>query len=114
MGSRAPQCSSGRFNAAAIPLPENIDTPAVRDAWKEWATYRRSIRKPITEIAAAKQIAELATLSPAEVIEAINTAIKSDWRGLFPKSRSKDDSKNAHNKGSSHDSIARNPNAGNI
>ena len=71
-----------KFDAAAIDLPEWLD----RDTWAEWCADRKARRKPITALAATKQIAQLADYRqqghlPGDVIA---HSIASSYQGLFP------------------------------
>lgn len=69
------------FDAGAIELPQWLD----RAAWMAWVADRRDRRKPITRLAAEKQLAALAKLrdaghSPGDVID---QSISNGWSGLF-------------------------------
>lgn len=75
------------FDAATVALPADLDVPRVRDAWREWVEFRRKKRKPISEDAARKQLAELIRYGPDGAVASINASIANDWQGLFePKS----------------------------
>ncbi|MEX2287444.1 MAG: hypothetical protein WD648_10165 [Planctomycetaceae bacterium] len=75
---------STRFDPESVDIPPPIDTPAMRASWKEWCEYRRSKRKPVSEKSVPKQIAWLLERGETRAIEAIETAIRNDWQGLFP------------------------------
>ncbi len=86
------------FRAEEFPIPVGLDTPAFRDAWREWCEFRRHTkRKPISEAAAGKQMAGLDRAGSAAAVEAIEEAIANDWQGLFPDTK----------KGNSDDRIER-------
>jgi hypothetical protein len=68
----------------AVPIPEHLDSPEFRVAWGEWLQDRSVRGKPVTEIAAKKQFADLLPHGPAKSIEIIRVSIKNGWTGLFP------------------------------
>lgn len=65
------------------PIPPFLDTPEFRAAWDEWKQYRSSKGKPITALAAVKQLAKCDKWGSAIAVIAINEAIANDWQGLF-------------------------------
>lgn len=79
---RATSPRAGRFDAAAIELPDWLP----REAWADWAADRAERRKPITKRAAEQQVKRLASLrdeghDPAAVIR---HSIASGYQGLYP------------------------------
>ena len=67
---------------AALPvLP--FESIAFYDAWNNWLKFRKSKKKPVSEIAMTQTFAEFFEWGEAASIEAINQSIKSDWQGLF-------------------------------
>jgi hypothetical protein len=74
------------FKAEDFPIPPELDTPAFREAWREWSEFRRTAkRKPITEHAARLQMDQLRRAGPDAAVSAIREAIANDWQGLFPR-----------------------------
>jgi hypothetical protein len=73
-----------KTTAEAVPIPEHLDSPEFRVAWGEWLQDRSVRGKPVTEIAAKKQFADLLPHGPAKSIEIIRVSIKNGWTGLFP------------------------------
>ena len=65
-------------------LPEKLKSEKMTEKWREWERFRRSKKKPISEVAAVRQMAMLATLTEAEAISSIEESIKNDYQGLFP------------------------------
>ncbi len=70
---------------AEIVLPPPLSGDAFRSKWREWCDYRRAKKKPITKIAAEKQLKKLADVPLADAMQAIDDAIASDYQGVFPK-----------------------------
>ena len=70
--------------AAAVPLPAELDAAGFRAAWAEWQADRKARRKPLTELAARQQLAELAPLGPDRAAECVRVSIRNGWAGLFP------------------------------
>lgn len=66
-------------------FPAALDTAAFRSAWAEWVQHRKEIRKALTERAVKKQLTDLAIAGEAAAVEAIHTAIRNGWQGVFPK-----------------------------
>lgn len=65
------------------PLPTSLDTVEFRIAWEDWLRDRRTRRKPVTELAAQRQLANLEKWGVAKAIQAIENAIANGWTGLF-------------------------------
>lgn len=70
-----------------VALPECLRTDAFREAWKEWETHRRQIKKKLTPLAAQKQLAMLAQLGETQAIHEIERAISGGWQGLYPEKK---------------------------
>lgn len=54
-------------------------------AWVEWCEHRRQIKKPMSDLAAAKTIAGLAKLVAGgeDPTDLIDRAIANGWQGIF-------------------------------
>lgn len=67
-----------------VQIPSQLDSPEFQQAWAEWLTDRKARRKPVTELAAKKQLAALEPLGAKNASECIRESIKNGWTGLFP------------------------------
>lgn len=71
-------------------LPPEVDP----DAWFDFVRHRKDIKKPLTDLAAAKNMSLLATMSKVDQREAVDTTIRNRWTGLFhPKRKPGDEPK---------------------
>ena len=68
-------------------LPLHLQTPSFLAKWQEWERFRRLKRKPISRMAAVRQIRMLSELDPLMAAQAIDNSIQNDYQGLFPPSR---------------------------
>lgn len=68
-------------------LPLHLQTPSFLAKWQEWERFRRLKRKPISRMAAVRQIKMLSELDPLMAAQAIDNSIQNDYQGLFPPSR---------------------------
>lgn len=71
-----------RFRADLVCLPDFVD----REAWAEWAEFRKQKRSPLTELSVKQQLKALtewaaAGMDPASIIR---QSIRNGWTGLFP------------------------------
>ena len=75
--------------AETLPLPTGLD----RQTWRDWVSYRSSIRKPLKEETAEKQIKFLceSIASGHDPVAIINESIRNGWTGLFAKEQQKRD-----------------------
>ena len=83
-----PPTPKGALPAANVfeGLPQELDTPEFRAAWRRWLQFRRENRfKTLKPMSIESQWAALALHGPAIAITAIETSIKETWQGLFPK-----------------------------
>lgn len=74
--------------AASAPVVDLIsgtvlDTAAFRMAWADWCADRKARKKPITEAAAKRQLAQLAGWGVTKAIQSIEISIRNGWQGLF-------------------------------
>lgn len=76
--------SPKKKTAAAVPVPPELDTPEFRSAWAEWMSDRAYRKKPLTALAAEKQLRSLAPIGPKAAVDCINDSIANTWTGLFP------------------------------
>lgn len=84
-GKSINESEMNEFDGFAKHLSEN---PAFAIAWSDWVEYRKAKRKPMSGHASNRLKKTLNKHTVQECIEAIDTAIQSDWSGLFPKTRS--------------------------
>ena len=68
-------------------LPLHLQTPSFLAKWQEWERFRRLKRKPISRMAAVRQIKMLSEFDPLMAAQAIDNSIQNDYQGLFPPSR---------------------------
>lgn len=52
-------------------------------SWDDWNTYRKQLKKPLTEIGIQKQLKKLKSLGEQTAIIWIETAIEKGWQGLY-------------------------------
>lgn len=73
--------------AETLPLPTTLD----RETWRDWVSYRSSIRKPLKVETAEKQIQFLceSIASGHDPVAIINDSIRNGWTGLFAKDHHK-------------------------
>lgn len=64
--------------AACLPF----SSEAFKKAWDEFQTHRRQLKKPITPLAAEKQLEQLRQMGEARAIAAINHTIARGWQGI--------------------------------
>lgn len=76
--------TSGAGVGFSCMLPDHLQHHQVISKWQEWEEFRRKKGKPISEIAAKRQIKMLKELSALEIIEVIDNSIANDYQGLFP------------------------------
>ena len=65
-------------------FPDSLNFPEFREKWNEWLDYRKSKRKPVSPIAAKKQIATLSQYDLQTAMAMIDESIRNDWTGIFP------------------------------
>lgn len=65
-------------------LPLHLQTPVFIAKWQEWERYRRTVRKPISHMAAVRQIKLLSALDELTAAATIDRSIQNDYQGLFP------------------------------
>ncbi len=84
--AKTPKAKPAAFNPYAITLPQSIDTPLMRSAWKAWADHRREVKKPLTPRSVDQQVRLLVELGHDRGVELIRISIRNGWLGLFPNS----------------------------
>jgi len=72
-----------RARSADSELPEVLDNSTFRQAWADWQTHRRQMKKPLTKIAASRALAKLARMGSTRAIAAIEHSIANNWRGIY-------------------------------
>lgn len=68
---------------AAFEIPETLNTPAFTAVWNDFVQHRREIKKPLTPLAAKKQLNILTKWGVARAIAAIDYSIAKGWQGIF-------------------------------
>lgn len=63
-------------------FPPELDTPSHREAWRNYAEYRREIRRPYKSIRSQNAQLKKWSKTPEAFIEAITNTIANGWTGL--------------------------------
>lgn len=64
------------------PLPKEIDTPQMREAWRMWCKHRKEIGHTLTETQMLAQLKELAKVGEPQAIRGIEFTVSRGWQGL--------------------------------
>lgn len=64
------------------PLPKEIDTPAMREAWRMWCKHRKEIGHALTETQMLAQFKELVQVGEPRAIRGIEFTVSRGWQGL--------------------------------
>nr|WP_282556438.1 helix-turn-helix domain-containing protein [Providencia alcalifaciens] len=72
-----PKKSKKLFDAK-LAKPENVSD----EVWSDWITFRKEIKKPLTETMCKQQAKKLAKCSDADAV--ICNSIANGWQGIFP------------------------------
>lgn len=70
------------FQPESLPLPPELNTPEVREAWQRWCQHRREIKKPLTPTSAQQQLETFRLRGPDALVAAITNTIRHGWQGL--------------------------------
>lgn len=65
-------------------VPEALRDPGFLKAWEEWLNFRQSKRKPVSAIAASRQLEKCQKWGVEKSIQSIDRSIQCDYQGLFP------------------------------
>ena len=66
-------------------MPEHLrEDDEFRVEWRAWLNYRRSRKKPVSRVAAVRQLKLLGDFEPVGAIAIIENSLANDWQGLFP------------------------------
>lgn len=77
---RKPKKIPNQFNPESIQLPFN---GKFSETWCEWCKFRSSKKKPLSEMAAKKQIELLQCYPETVAIQMLIQSITNDWQGIF-------------------------------
>jgi hypothetical protein len=93
---RSTKRTKDKFNPEAVPLPDWLP----RDSWLEWCQHRRDKGKTITQLAASKQIKQLAEYRDQghEPTAVIDHCIANGYQGLFPPRSTTNEASGRHRK----------------
>jgi hypothetical protein len=81
--SSPPKPARGKFDPCSIPLPHT--SARFASTWADWVEHRRQIRKPLTEVAAKRLLAQLAKFTESAAIDKMDRAMAAGWQGcIFP------------------------------
>jgi len=78
-----------RAPVVAWVAPQNLNL----EAWAEFEQHRKSIRKPLSDIARTKAAKSIINLSQEDQQTTIDRSIQSGWAGLFPESSKQQDNR---------------------
>lgn len=78
-------------------FPLNLQSKTFRESWEQWKAFRKSKGKPISELAAKKQLDLCSSLGEQKAIEMINSSIANDYQGLFAPKNGAGPSRNGPN-----------------
>ena len=68
-----------------ILLPDNLlEDNKFLEVWIDWVEYRKEIKKPLTNVAAKRQIKLLSQYSIQVATAMADQSINMGWRGIFP------------------------------
>ncbi len=68
-----------------ILLPDNLlEDSKFLEVWLDWVEYRKEIKKPLTSVAAKRQIKLLSDYSIQVATAMVDQSINMGWRGIFP------------------------------
>jgi hypothetical protein len=76
---------SVKFDPEAVQIPTDLDCPEFGDAWRQFVTHRRQIRRPVTEASASQLLSTLKAAGRNEAIKALQKTVANGWQGVFPK-----------------------------
>jgi hypothetical protein len=66
-------------------LPVNfLEDNKFLDVWLDWVEYRKEIKKPLTNVAAKRQVKLLTQCSIQVATAMVDQSINMGWRGIFP------------------------------
>jgi uncharacterized protein YdaU (DUF1376 family) len=77
-------------------LPVELDTPEFREAWLEWITYRKGIKKPFAPASAPAAFRKAVEVGVEAAIKGFETAMANGWQGAFPATTSTQATKHDH------------------
>ena len=81
--SSPPKPARVKFDPCSLPLPHRSSRFA--STWADWVEHRRQIRKPLTEVAAKRLLAQLARFTETAAIDKMDRAMAAGWQGcIFP------------------------------
>ena len=69
-----------KFDAAFVDLPFSDDD--FKNAWMDWVSHRKEIKKPLTSTMVKQQLAKLYTFGSSNATAMINRTIGKGWQGL--------------------------------
>jgi len=78
-----PKKRKKRKAAEMPPIPDCLNLPAFTAAWDDYQTHRREIKKPLTPLAAKKQLNQLERWGLQRAIVAIDHSIAKGWQSIY-------------------------------
>jgi uncharacterized protein YdaU (DUF1376 family) len=65
-------------------LPEALATEEFKQAWTQYAEYRKEKKKPMYQVSMEAKWKQIAPWGAAGAIASINNSIANGWQGIFP------------------------------
>jgi hypothetical protein len=81
-GEESKEGKKGRKAAAAVPLPEVLQTPEFEAAWADWKAHRTEIKKALKPTQEAEQLRQFAQWGVPRGVAAIRHTILKGWQGV--------------------------------
>lgn len=66
-----------------IIIPDSLNFPDFISVWESWKTFRKQLKKPLTDKSIEAQLKQLATDGKDIAIKKIEQSIANGWQGLF-------------------------------
>jgi hypothetical protein len=64
-------------------VPQNLIFEVFGEVWDDFVDHRKQMKKPLTELAAKKQLQILSEMDPQDAVTAMNNSIANGWQGIF-------------------------------
>lgn len=66
-----------------LPPTLPFNSAAFQEAWADWISFRKEIKKPLTPTAIKMQLKLLASWREIDAIASIEQSVRNGWQGLF-------------------------------
>jgi hypothetical protein len=75
--------NKGKRTASRKPVVLPFNSESFSQAWVEWQSYRKEIKKPLTQTAITKHLNQLEKMGEQNAKASIDKSISNGWTGLF-------------------------------